>query len=263
VSAPQAGSHKPHRDPLLRAVKGKQPESSEEIVKDDVSGHANSGAPPEGRSTLADASRKGPLGYLQVLGPGLITGASDDDPSGIGTYSQVGSQFGYGLLWTSLFTFPLMAAVQELCARIALQTGVGLGVSLRRKFPSWLVGICVLALLIANTINIGADLGAVASGGDLLSGGRLKQGWLVIPAGLLILGLQFFVSYALIFRIFKWLTVALFAYVLTAFIVHPPLGPVLYATFVPHVELDKAFITATVAVLGTTISPYLFFWQAS
>jgi Mn2+/Fe2+ NRAMP family transporter len=118
----------------------------------------------EPRGKPPTPQRKGPLGFLQVLGPGLITGASDDDPSGIGTYSQVGSQFGYGLLWTALFTFPLMAAVQELCARIALQTGVGLGVSLRRKFPTWLVGVCVLALFIANTINVGADLGAVAAG---------------------------------------------------------------------------------------------------
>ncbi|MDQ6918609.1 MAG: divalent metal cation transporter, partial [Candidatus Dormibacteraeota bacterium] len=156
-------SPKPRRDPLLSAVKGKQPATADEITKGRTPDTADTGAPAEGRSTLADARRKGPLGFLQILGPGLITGASDDDPSGIGTYSQVGSQFGYGLLWTALFTFPLMAAVQELCARIALQTGVGLGVALRRKFPTWLVGACVLALLIANTINVGADLGAVAA----------------------------------------------------------------------------------------------------
>jgi NRAMP (natural resistance-associated macrophage protein)-like metal ion transporter len=256
-------SRKPNRDPLLQVVKAKQPESVEEIVKEDASGQAGTGTASAGRTTFDEARKKGPLGLLQLLGPGLITGASDDDPSGIGTYSQVGSQFGYGLLWTAFFTFPLMAAVQELCARIALQTGVGLGVSLRRKFPTWLVGVCVLALFIANTINIGADLGAVASGGELLTRGWLQHAWLVVPVGLLILGLQFFVSYALIFRIFKWLTVALFAYVVTAFIVHPPLGKVLYSTFVPHFELSKAFITAVVAVLGTTISPYLFFWQAS
>jgi NRAMP (natural resistance-associated macrophage protein)-like metal ion transporter len=259
----QDPSHKPHRDPLLRAVDGKQPQSADEITKGDTSGADVTGVPAEGRTTLEDAHRKGPLGFLQILGPGLITGASDDDPSGIGTYSQVGSQFGYGLLWTALFTFPLMAAVQEMCARIALQTGVGLGVSLRRKFPTWLVGVCVLALLIANTINVGADLGAVAAGGELLTRGWLKHAWLVVPVGLGILGLQFFVSYALIFKIFKWLTLALFAYVATAFIVHPSLGQVVYSTFVPHLEFNKAFITALVAVLGTTISPYLFFWQAS
>ena len=259
----QDPSHKPHRDPLLGVVDGKQPQSADEITKGDTSGADVTGVPAEGRTTLEDAHRKGPLGFLQILGPGLITGASDDDPSGIGTYSQVGSHFGYGLLWTALFTFPLMAAVQEMCARIALQTGVGLGVSLRRKFPTWLVGVCVLALLIANTINVGADLGAVAAGGELLTRGWLKHAWLVVPVGLGILGLQFFVSYALIFKIFKWLTLALFAYVATAFIVHPSLGQVVYSTFVPHLEFNKAFITALVAVLGTTISPYLFFWQAS
>jgi len=193
----------------------------------------------------------------------LITGASDDDPSGIGTYSQVGSQFGYGLLWTALFTFPLMSAVQELCARIALQTGVGLGVSLRRKFPSWLVGIAILGLLGANTFNIGADLGAVAAGGSLLSRGIVHPLWLVIPVALLVLGLEIFASYAVMFKIFKWLTLALFAYVITAFFAHPQLLDVLKATFIPHLEFSRDFAMALVAVLGTTISPYLFFWQAS
>lgn len=201
--------------------------------------------------------------FLGVLGPGLITGASDDDPSGIGTYSQVGSQFGYGLLWTALFTFPLMSAVQELCARIALQTGQGLGASLRRKFPDWLVGLAILGLLVANTINIGADLGAVAAGGSLLSRGTIQTIWLVVPVAALILGMQVFSTYATIFKIFKWLTIALFAYVISAIYAHPRLRDVLTATFVPHVELSRPFITAVVAVFGTTISPYLFFWQAS
>ena len=212
---------------------------------------------------MEEARRKGVIGWLQVLGPGLITGASDDDPSGIGTYSQVGSQFGYGLLWTALFTFPLMSAVQELCARIALQTGVGLGVSLRRKFPSWLVGIAILGLLGANTFNIGADLGAVAAGGSLLSRGIIPPLWLVIPVALLVLGLEVFASYAAMFKIFKWLTLALFAYVITAFFAHPQLVDVLKATFIPHIERSRDFAMALVAVLGTTISPYLFFWQAS
>jgi NRAMP (natural resistance-associated macrophage protein)-like metal ion transporter len=252
-------SAKPRRDPLLRAIGGRQPASVEELEE----GNRPPGETGSGQVTLAEARRKGPLGWLQLLGPGLITGASDDDPSGIGTYSQVGSQFGFGLLWTALFTFPLMAAVQELCARIALQTGVGLGVALRRKFPSWIVGTCVLLLFVANTINVGADLGAVAAGGQLLTRGWLREAWLVVPVGLLVLGLQFFVPYALIFRIFKWLTIALFAYVVTAFIVHPPVAEVAVATFVPHVEFSRDFVTALVAVLGTTISPYLFFWQAS
>jgi NRAMP (natural resistance-associated macrophage protein)-like metal ion transporter len=201
--------------------------------------------------------------FLRVLGPGLITGASDDDPSGIGTYSQVGSQFGYGLLWTALFTFPLMSAVQELCARIALQTGQGLGASLRRKFPGWLVGVAILGLLAANTINVGADLGAVAAGGALLSRGTIQTIWLVVPVATLILAMQVFSTYATIFKIFKWLTLALFAYVISAIFAHPRLRDVLPATFVPHVELSRQFMTAIVAVFGTTISPYLFFWQAS
>src|SRR5437870_3030868 len=212
---------------------------------------------------VEEAPRKGFVGFVQRLGPGLITGASDDDPSGIGTYSQVGSQFGYGLLGTALFTFRLMSAVQELCARIALQTGVGLGVSLRRKFPSWLVGIAILGLLGANTFNIGADLGAVAAGGSLLSRGIVHPLWLMIPVALLVLGLEIFASYAVMFKIFKWLTLALFAYVITAFFAHPQLLDVLKATFIPHLEFSRDFAMALVAVLGTTISPYLFFWQAS
>jgi NRAMP (natural resistance-associated macrophage protein)-like metal ion transporter len=260
VSEVSGSGRRPRRDPLLKAVRGRQPATVEEVEDSSSARHATGGPTI---SSLEEARARGPLGLLQLLGPGLITGASDDDPSGIGTYSQVGSQFGYGLLWTALFTFPLMAAFQELCARIALQTGVGLGVSLRRKFPSWLVGLCVLALFVANTINLGADLGAVAAGGQMLSGGYLQHAWLVVPAALLVLGIQVFLSYAMVFRIFKWLTVTLFAYVFTAFIVHPPLLPVLAATFVPHLEPNRDFVLGLVAVLGTTISPYLFFWQAS
>src|SRR5579859_6372972 len=186
VSGPVAGEPRPQPDPLLKAVHGRQAATVDELEEGSrrPGNSANSG-----KITLDEARRRGPLGWLQLLGPGLITGASDDDPSGIGTYSQVGSQFGFGLLWTALFTFPLMAAVQELCARIALQTGVGLGVALRRKFPSWLVGACILLLFVANTINVGADLGAVAEGGRLLSRGRLPEAWLVVPVALLVLGL--------------------------------------------------------------------------
>ena len=252
-------------DPILAVVSAESEPSVDELVKDDKNQDelAASGAPRAGRTTIDEARRRGPLGFLQLLGPGLVTGASDDDPSGIGTYSQVGSQFGFGLLWTALFTFPLMAAVQELCSRIALQTGVGLGVSLRRKFPTWLVGIAILGLLAANTFNVGADLGAVAAGGQLLSRGALRALWLVIPVALLIVSMQFFVSYATIFKIFKWLTLALFAYIITAFFAHPQLLDVVKATFIPHFEIKKDFLMALVAVLGTTISPYLFFWQAS
>jgi Mn2+/Fe2+ NRAMP family transporter len=252
---------RPRRDPLLKVLKASQPTSLEEVAKPEADTEA--GTPDGGRGSIDQVKRRGLAGILGLLGPGLITGASDDDPSGIGTYSQVGSQFGYGLLWTAIFTFPLMAAVQELCARIALQTGVGLGVALRRKFPTALVGVCIFALMVANTINVGADLGAIGAGGELLSRGALNHVWLVVPAALLVVGLQLFVPYRTIFRIFKWLTVALFAYVITAFIIHPDLRVVAVATLVPHLEPSREFVTALVAVLGTTISPYLFFWQAS
>src|ERR1700730_5191065 len=254
------------KDPVLKNISAgpDQEPAPDELRKEDVrEGQPPSGGTPAGTTSLKEARRGGVLGLLHLLGPGLITGASDDDPSGIGTYSQVGSQFGYGLLWLALFTFPLMSAVQELCARIALQTGVGLGASLRRKFPRWLVGIAILGLLAANTFNVGADLGAVAAAGSLLSRGALHALWLGEPVALLIIGLQVFASYARIFKIFKWLTLALFAYVITAFFAHPPLLEVVKATFVPHLEFSRDFIMALVAVLGTTISPYLFFWQAS
>jgi NRAMP (natural resistance-associated macrophage protein)-like metal ion transporter len=203
------------------------------------------------------------LGVLKVLGPGLITGASDDDPSGIGTYSQAGSQFGYSVLWTALFTFPLMLAVQEACARIALQTGVGLGVSLRRKFPTSLVGACIVALFLANMINVGADLGAVAAAGSLLTRGHVNAAWFLAPIAVVILVLQYELSYAVIFRLFKFLTLALFAYVVTVIVSHPPFLMTIESTIVPHIELNAGFIGIIVAILGTTISPYLFFWQAS
>jgi NRAMP (natural resistance-associated macrophage protein)-like metal ion transporter len=254
-------------DPLLKVVgPGPDTEPPPEVVRKDDSRHeeeADTGGPAAGQSSIREARRKVPLGFLRMVGPGLITGASDDDPSGIGTYSQVGSQFGYGLLWTPIFTFPLMAAVQELCARIALQTGVGLGTSLRRKFPRWLVGLCIAALFVANTINLGADLGAVAAGGSMLTRGLVPRLWLLVPVAALILATQFFLTYATIFKIFKWLTLVLFAYVITGFIVHPDLRQIVIASVVPHFELNKEFIAALVAIFGTTISPYLFFWQAS
>ncbi len=255
---------KPSQDPLLKAVSiGVEPRPA--VLRKDGAkvGKADGGAPPADLTSLATVRRSGVRGVFKLLGPGLITGASDDDPSGIGTYSQVGSQFGFGVLWTAIFTFPLMLAVQELCARIALQTGVGLGTSLRRKFPTWLVGGCIGALVIANTINLGADLGAVAAGGSLLSHGRIPTLWLIAPAAFLILGLQLFVSYRLVFNVFKWLTLSLFAYVITGILARPQASTVLFATFVPHLEFSEGFLLALVAILGTTISPYLFFWQAS
>ena len=199
---------------------------------------------------------------VRVLGPGLITGASDDDPSGIGTYAQVGSQFGYGLLWTALLTFPLMTAVQEMCARIGLHTGEGLGTSLRRRFPQRVVLPAVIATAVANTINVGADLGAVAAGARLL--------WAAVPsfvyvlvAAALVLAFQVFSTYSRLSSIFKWLTLALLAYVGALVVIHPDAVHLVTGALVPHVELSAAWLAAFVAILGTTISPYLFFWQAS
>src|SRR6266568_5540725 len=232
------------QDPILRSIgPGRDTEPSpRELFKGSYhpSREADTDDPPAGRMTIEEARRRGPIGWLQLLGPGLITGASDDDPSGIGTYSQVGSHFGYGLLWTALLTFPFMVAVQELCARIALQTGVGLGMSLKRKFPRWIVGPCIAALFAANTINVGADLGAVAAGGSMLSRGLVPRLWLLLPVAALILILQLFLTYAAIFKIFKWLTLVLFAYVLTGFIVRPDLRLIVMASVVPHLELNKA-----------------------
>jgi NRAMP (natural resistance-associated macrophage protein)-like metal ion transporter len=242
----------PIEDPLLRATRTG---ADIEPAAGDLRKHEDPVRPRK--------ARRGLRGWLRALGPGLITGASDDDPSGIATYAQVGSRFGYGLMWTALFTFPMMAAVEELCARVALHTGVGLGKSLRRRFPTGLVGACIAALFVANTINVGADLGAVAAGGSLLTRGAVPQVWLVVPVAALVVGLQLFATYAAIFKVLKWLTVALFAYVATAIMAHPDIGQVVASSLVPHVELNRDYIAALVAVLGTTISPYLFFWQAS
>src|SRR5947208_15815069 len=144
-------SARPSEDPILRTLTVEPEPRTAEVLKEVPADEAAGGTPAAGRSALREVTPRHPLRFLHLLGPGLITGASDDDPSGIGTYVQVGSQFGYGLLWLALFTYPLMSSVQELCARIALQTGVGLGASLRRKFPRWLVGIAILGLLAANT----------------------------------------------------------------------------------------------------------------
>jgi NRAMP (natural resistance-associated macrophage protein)-like metal ion transporter len=251
-------------DPLRHALTGGAAADPPKgrLLKRVPKGQASSGTPAAGRSTVDEALQRGPIGALQLLGPGLITGASDDDPSGIGTYSQVGSQYGYGLLWTALVTFPLMTAVQEMCARIALKTGHGLGVTLRQRFPTWLVATGVGALVVANTINVGADLGAIGAAAGLIVG-DVPSILLVIAAAGLVLGFQLFSTYPRLLSVFKWLTLALFAYVATLIVVHPNAGDLLVHAVVPHFELDAGWIAALVAILGTTISPYLFFWQAS
>jgi NRAMP (natural resistance-associated macrophage protein)-like metal ion transporter len=215
------------------------------------------------RGSEKGSSRLSPRRILGVLGPGLVTGAADDDPGGIGTFVQVGSQFGYGLLWASILILPLMAAVQELCARIALETRVGLGVSLRRKFPRWLVGVSVLGLVVANTFNLGADLGAVAAGADLLTRGTVKAIWLLVPIAVGVVAFQVLGKYELIFKTFKWLTLVLFAYLGAAILARPNLVQLVTEGLVPHPQFSLAYVSAITAMLGTSISPYLFFWQAA
>ena len=198
---------------------------------------------------------------LGVLGPGLVTGASDDDPSGIGTYAQAGARYGYATLWTTLFMLPMMVAAQYMCAKIGLVSGRGLAGVLRDHYPRGVLYSAVLAMVVANTLNAGADLGAIAAAANLLV--PIPALVFVVPTSLGILGVQVFGSYRLIERIFKWLTLALLAYIGSAIFAHPDLLKVAAGTLIPTIRLDPAFIAILVALLGTTISPYLFFWQAS
>jgi NRAMP (natural resistance-associated macrophage protein)-like metal ion transporter len=195
------------------------------------------------------------------LGPGLITGTADDDPSGIATYSQAGAKFGYGILWTAFFTFPLMVGIQTVSARIGRVTGDGLAANIRRHYPPWLLYSIVTLLLVANTINIAADIGAMGAALKLLIGGPAH--WYAIGFGVLSLTLQIFVPFSRYAPFLKALTMALLAYVATVFVVKAPWGEVLYGTIMPTLSLKADYLVAVVAVFGTTISPYLFFWQAS
>jgi NRAMP (natural resistance-associated macrophage protein)-like metal ion transporter len=199
--------------------------------------------------------------FFKILGPGLITGASDDDPSGIGTYAMAGAQAGYSPLWTALITFPLMASVQFICAKIGLVSGRGIAGLLRRHYARPVVYTVVVSLMLANTINAGADMLAIAAGINLLV--PIPTAAIVAPIGLLILALQIWGSYRFIADTFKWLTLALFAYIGAAFFARPHWPDVLAGTFVPTLRLDSTFLATLVAILGTTISPYLFFWQAN
>ena len=213
-----------------------------------------SSAPP-----LALAPLK-PATFLQSLGPGLVTGAADDDPSGIATYSQVGAQFGYGLAWTMLFSFPLMAVIQAVSARIGCVTGRGIAQNLRRHYSPWVLRGVVLLLLVANVINLGADLGAMGAALALLLGG--PEHLYTALFGLVCILLEVLMSYARYAAVLKWTTLSLFAYVAVVFSARVPWGTAVYNTVVPHIVFDSPHAIAMVAVLGTTISPYLFFWQA-
>jgi NRAMP (natural resistance-associated macrophage protein)-like metal ion transporter len=199
--------------------------------------------------------------WIAKLGPGLVTGAADDDPSGIATYSQAGAQFGYGLLWTLLFTYPLMVGIQLIAARIGRVSGHGLATNIRRHYPKWLLYGIVALLVVANTINIAADISAMADALKLIAGGNSHL--YVVLFGVLSVLLQVFIPYRKYSHLLKWLTLALLTYVGTVFVVHVPWPAVLEHTVLPHIAWKQAYITTVVAVFGTTISPYLFFWQAS
>jgi NRAMP (natural resistance-associated macrophage protein)-like metal ion transporter len=202
--------------------------------------------------------RRHPL--RDVLGPGLVTGAADDDPSGIGTYSQVGAQFGYGMAWTMFFGFPLLASIQAVCAQIGATTGKGIAQNLRRHYPRRVLQAVVILLLIANVINLGADLGAMAASLALLLPGPVLLYTCLF--GLVSVLLEVFVSYRRYAKVLKWATLSLFSYVAVVFVVDVPWGEALRNTLVPQFTFDKAHAMALVAIFGTTISPYLFFWQA-
>jgi len=204
---------------------------------------------------------KKPIHVLLRLGPGLITGAADDDPSGIATYSQVGAQFGVGMLWTMLFSFPLMAAMQEICARLGRITGVGIAENLRQNYSRPVLYGLVLMLCAANAFNLGADVTAMGAAAQLVLGGSLDA--YALGFGLASLVAVVFVPYKKYVNYLKWLTLALFAYVATAFVVHVPWRLALRSTVIPSITWTADYWMALVAVLGTTISPYLFFWQTS
>jgi NRAMP (natural resistance-associated macrophage protein)-like metal ion transporter len=201
------------------------------------------------------------LQQLRTLGPGLVTGAADDDPSGIATYSQAGAQFGYALLWVTPFAYPLMAATQVISARIGAVTGHGIAHNLHAHYPRWMLRLAVILLLIANIANLGADLGAMSAAVALLIGGPVAL--YTVGFAVLCIAAEIWFSYVRYAAILKYLTFSLFAYVGVVFAVHVPWGEVLLSIALPTIRLDGAHAQMVVAVLGTTISPYLFFWQAA
>ncbi|HKS76373.1 MAG TPA: divalent metal cation transporter [Terriglobales bacterium] len=212
-------------------------------------------------SSVPKKTVQGSKRFLRKLGPGLITGASDDDPSGIGTYSQVGAQFGYGLLWSMLLSYPLMAAIQEISARIGRVTGVGIAANLRKHYPKPLLYGVLVVVSVANVFNLGADIGAMGAAAQLVLPGNVNL--FVVIFGVGSLAGVLLVPYSSYAKYLKWMTLSLFAYVGVAFFARVSWTSVVRETLLPRIELSRDYLTAVVAVLGTTISPYLFFWQAS
>jgi NRAMP (natural resistance-associated macrophage protein)-like metal ion transporter len=201
------------------------------------------------------------MNWIKRLGPGLITGAADDDPSGIATYSQVGAQFGFAMLWTAWLSYPFMVSAQLISARIGRVTGHGIAFNLRKFYPPWLLYGLVILLLVANVINLAADLGAMGQALQLIIGGPSHL--YALAFGALCAALQVFLPYPRYVPFLKWLTLALLAYVVTVFMVDVPWIEVVHRTVIPTITFDRDFLVGLTAVLGTTISPYLFFWQAS
>lgn len=199
--------------------------------------------------------------FVKIVGPGLVTGAADDDPSGIATYTQTGAQFGYGQLWTALFALPLMTAIQEACARIGAVTGKGIAAVIKERYSKKVLYGTLILILVANTINIGADLGAMGAAAQLIF--PVNFAALVLFFTALILILEIFTSYRTYAKILKWLALALLSYVVTVFLVQEPWATILKATFAPHIEFSFTFLFIITGVIGTTISPYMFFWEAS
>lgn len=212
---------------------------------------------PDQKKNLKKFSR-----FLKILGPGIVTGAADDDPSGIATYSQAGAQFGFMLPWTMLFTYPLMTAVQEACMRIGAVTGKGLAAIIGEHYSKKVLYPVVLLVVCANTLNIGSDIGAMAASTKLIIPG-LAFPVLAVGFSLLIIILEVLIPYRTYIRILKWLSMALFAYFITAFLINVPWAEVLKATLVPHIQFNNSFLYIIVGIFGTTISPYLFFWETS
>ncbi len=199
--------------------------------------------------------------YFAGLGPGLISGAADDDPSGISTYSVAGAATGYSTLWLALISTPMMSVIQGMSARIAMVNGEGLAAIIRKALPPWLAYGLAGLVIIANTFNVGADIGGMAAAAGLVV--PIPVDALVFLFGIGLIAVQTWLSYSTIERIFKWLTLSLFAYVVTAFVVRPPWGDILLHLAVPHIHLDAVWLATVVGVLGTTITPYLFFWQSA
>ncbi|HSX47239.1 MAG TPA: Nramp family divalent metal transporter, partial [Patescibacteria group bacterium] len=214
-----------------------------------------------GQDSIRNANKKA-KDYWYLLGPGLTTGASDDDPSGIATYSQAGAQAGFGFLWTAALTFPLMAIIQEMCARIGLVTGRGLASNIRRHFGRRVLYFSTICLFAANSFNIGADIGAMANAVQLINH-RLNFGLLVLGFTLFILLMQIFTPYVKYARYLKWLALVLMAYIISAILAKPDWHTVIKNALIPHISLNKDSLLILCAILGTTITPYLFFWQTS